>query len=327
MYEFKKDIKKKKLTEITKEELNQKVKPTYKGKNIDCTFRGSTKIFKITPQPGEVIKEEVKKGFPISIANTFKTWNLARKSKYGNINKKGEALSRIDTTPEFWEEFEQMAKEKGVQLINYMPVMEEFVFYDIEAYGKNMIILGQEMLWDRIKTANSTEAAYESMRLQDVLGNTTLELTEYLQEQGYKAEAQVPFGGKILVPPHIVAATLAIKGKAGLPITPEFGPRMRWSMITVDCEIPETKKRDLSELQEFCDNCSLCVKACLGEAIFKEPIEKEGGILTHIDREACLEMLRTQRYCSLCLKVCPPAVEPKAKKFKKILNNVEYSLL
>ena len=92
-------------------------------------------------------------------------------------------------------------------------------------------------------------------------------------------------------------------------------------------KLTEITKEELIQLQEFCDSCSLCVEVCLGEAIFKKPIEKEGGILTHIDREACLEMLRTQRYCSLCLKVCPPAVEPKAKKFKTLLKNVEYSLL
>ena len=314
-------------TDMPKEELDKKVKPTYKGKNIDCTFRGTTKLFDLTPQAGEVISRETAREFSRSIRNTFKTWNLARSSKYGNIDKNGDVLSRIETTPEFWKEFERLAKEKGVQIINYMPVMEEFVFYDIEVYGKNMIILGQEMLWDKIKTANSVLAATESMRLQDVLGNTTLELTEYLQERGYKAEAQVPFGGKVLVPPHIVAATLAIKGKAGLPITPEFGPRMRWGFITVDCDIPETKKRDLSELQAFCDGCNLCVEACLGDAIFEQPVEKEGGILTHIDRDVCLETLRTQSYCSLCLKGCPPAVEPKAKAFKDIIEKLEYSLL
>ena len=314
-------------TDITKEELDEKIKPTYKGKNIDCTFRGSNKLFDLTPQPGEIVSPETAKGFGRSVRNTFKTWNLARKTKYGNIDKNGKVLSRTDTTPEFWKEFERIAKEKGVQIINYMPVIEEFVFYDIEVYGKNMILMGQEMRWDRIKTANSTIAAWESMRLQDVLGATTLQLTEYLQEQGYKAEAQVPFGGKVLVPPHVVAATLAIKGKAGLPITPEFGPRMRWGFITVDCDIPETKKRDLSELKAFCDGCNLCVKECLGEAIFEEPIVKSGGMLTHIDRDVCFETLRTQSYCSLCLKVCPPAVEPKAKIFKDILKKVEYSTL
>ena len=314
-------------TDMPKEELDEKVQPTYKGKNIDCTFKGTTKLFDVTPQAGEVISRETAREFSRSIRNTFKTWNLARTSKYGNVDKNGEALSRTDTTPEFWKEFERIAKEKGVQIINYMPVMEDYIFFDIEVYGKNMIMLGQEMLWDRIKTANSTLAAYESMRLQDVLGNTTLQLTEYLQERGYKAEAQVPFGGKVLVPPHVVASTLAIKGKAGLPITPEFGPRMRWGFITVDCDIPETKKRDLSELQAFCDGCNLCVEACLGDAIFKEPVAKEGGILTHIDRDVCLETLRTQSYCSLCLKVCPPAVEPKAKVFKDIIEKLEYSLL
>ena len=86
-------------TDMPKEELDEKVQPTYKGKNIDCTFKGTTKLFDVTPQAGEVISRETAREFSRSIRNTFKTWNLARISKYGNVDKNGEALSRTDTTP------------------------------------------------------------------------------------------------------------------------------------------------------------------------------------------------------------------------------------
>ncbi|MCP4760507.1 MAG: hypothetical protein GY870_01920 [archaeon] len=310
--------KRKKISPEIKKEFRKQIQPTYTGKNPNCQFNGNPDLFILTPQPGEVLDRVTAKLFSRSVRNTFKTWDFSRDSKYGSINK-----TKTNTTPEFWLKFEQIATKRGVDLINYLPVMKEYVFNGLEVYGKNAVILGQEMQWESIKTANSMIASTESMRMQDVLGATTLFMCEYLQEQGYKAEAHVPFGGKLLVPPLIIAANLAIKGQDGITITPEFGPRQRWGIITTDADIPKTKKRDLSELKEFCDNCGLCIEDCLGKAVFKEPIKKEGGILTHIDAKKCLETLRNTSYCSVCLKVCPPGRIPKSEKFTKLMESVK----
>ncbi|GAH11199.1 unnamed protein product, partial [marine sediment metagenome] len=77
---------------------------------------------------------------------------------------------------------------------------------------------------DKIKTAPSGICQIEVFRVYKVLGNITIELTEYLKGQGYKSEAHHPFGGKLLDGPHVVAANLGIMGRNGLIITPEFGP-------------------------------------------------------------------------------------------------------
>ena len=194
-----------------------------------------------------------------------------------------------------------------MDLIGYTPVLENFIFKDLKVYGKNAIILGMEMKWDEIKKAPHVDCEIECFRVYTVLGEVTIKLTEFLQEQGYKAEAHHPFGGKLLFPPHAVASGLGTMGRNGLIKTPEFGPRQRWSIITTDAIIPERKKRDLSELEEYCKTCGACVKNCKGGAAYEEPIEKvEGsGVLTHIDRSKCIESLLTNNYCSVCLKVCP----------------------
>ncbi|TFG13381.1 MAG: hypothetical protein EU535_05055 [Promethearchaeota archaeon] len=241
------------------------------------------------------------------INGTFQTWNLSRQTKHNNKN-----CTKTKTTPEFWKDFEKKTRDMGVDLIGYIPVMEDYIFYGLKVYGKNAVILGQEMEWKPIKEAPSLLTAMESMRLQYVLGNTVIELTTYLQEQGYKSESHVPFGGKLLVPPHVVAAHLGIKGQNGITVTPEFGPRQRWGIITTDAEIPETNKRDLSKLEMFCKNCGLCIKDCLGNAVYEKPIEKKGGVLTHIDWEKCIETLAEKSSCSVCLKVCPPGIPKKS---------------
>jgi ferredoxin len=60
-------------------------------------------------------------------------------------------------------------------------------------------------------------------------------------------------------------------------------------------------------MEDFCENCGVCIENCLGGATYDEPIEKvEGsGIFTHIDRSKCMESLLNNNYCSYCLKICP----------------------
>jgi epoxyqueuosine reductase QueG len=95
-------------------------------------------------------------------------------------------------------------------------------------------------------------------------------------------------------------------GRNGLIITPEFGPRQRWAIISTDAEIPKSSKKDFSEMKEFCEKCGACIKNCKGGAAFEKPIEKVkgSGVITHIDRSKCIESLINNNYCSVCLKVC-----------------------
>lgn len=285
------------------------MKPTYIGKNEELKFNSDTRFFNLKSREGDKLSREDARLFSKYTSGTFKTWDLSRQTRHNNKN-----TTKTKTTPEFWEDFEKRARDLGVNLFGYIPVMEEYIFYGLKVYGKNAVILGQEMIWERIKEAPSLLTAMESMRLQYVLGNTVVELTTYLQEQGYKSESHIPFGGKLLVGPHVVAAHLGIKGQNGITITPEFGPRQRWGIITTDAEIPETNKRDLSELENFCKNCGICVEDCLANAVYKKPIKKKGGVLTHIDWQKCMETLAERSYCSVCLKVCPPGIPKKSKR-------------
>lgn len=142
----------------------------------------------------------------------------------------------------------------------------------------------------------------ECFRVYDELGKATIDLTNYLKDKGYKSEAHHPFGGKLLFTAHAVAANLGIMGRNGLIITPEFGPRQRWSIITTDAEIPNTLQRNFDDMKEFCETCGSCVKNCKGGAAFEKPIEREkgSGIITHIDRSKCIQSLMKNNYCSVC---------------------------
>jgi len=280
------------------------IEPTYVGKNENLVFIVPKELFSMNAGPPEVIDRETAKVFSKYMRGTFKGFQQARKTKYGNENN-----TKTEVPTDFWEKFEKKAKELKVDFISYIPVNENYIFKDLKVYGKNGIIFGMEMKWDNgIETAPSANCQIEVFRVYKVLGDITIELAEYLKDQGYKSEAHHPFGGKLLYGPHVVAGGLGIMGKHGLIITPEFGPRQRWSMITTDADIPEYSKRNLDELEELCKNCSSCVKNCLGSAIYEKPIKKDSGIFTHIDSSKCIDTLLKTNYCSYCLKICPPGI-------------------
>ncbi|MFX1479897.1 MAG: hypothetical protein ACFFCI_17400 [Promethearchaeota archaeon] len=277
------------------------IEPTFVGKNESLKFIVPQELFRMRLQADDKIDEEILKRYNKYIQETFKGFQEARKTKYGNENN-----TKTKTTSRFWEKFENKSKEFGVDLIGYTSLIEDFIFYNLKVYGRNLIILGMEMKWEEIKTAPSINCSIEAFRVYSELGDVTIQLTEYLKEQGYKSEAHHPFGGKFLFPPHAVAAGLGIMGRNGLVITPEFGPRQRWAIISTDAEIPTRTKIDLQALIDYCKDCGACVRECKGGAAFEDPIYHENSpVITHIDRSKCIESLINNNYCSYCLKICP----------------------
>lgn len=280
----------------------EKVEPTYVGENENLVFIVPQELFTMKLSSDKKLDRETAKKFSNYLTGTFKGFQKANKTKYNNKNN-----SKTETSASFWIDFQNQAKEKGVDLIGFTPVLKNYIFKGLPVVGKNAIILGMEMDWNSIKTAPSILCGIEAFRIYYELGEVTIELTEFLQNKGYKAEAHHPFGGKLLFTAHAVEAGLGYKGRNGLVITPEFGPRQRWSMITTDADIPPKLERDFTEMIDFCESCGLCIENCLGKATFDEPIEKinGSGIITHIERKKCIESLLNNNYCSNCLKVCP----------------------
>ncbi len=282
------------------------IEPTYIGKNENLKFIVPTELFRMKLQSDDKIDREISKKYSKYIQDTFNGFQEARKTKYGNENN-----TKTETTSEFWQDFKKKSKELGVDLIGYTPLIEDFVFYNLKVFGRNAIILGMEMEWDEIKTAPSINCSIEAFRVYYELGEITIQLTEYLKELGYKSEAHHPFGGKFLFPPHAVAARLGIKGRNGLVITPEFGPRQRWAIISTDAEIPTPIKKDLKWLEDYCKECGACIRGCKGGAAYETPIyHDDSPVITHIDRSKCIESLINNNYCSYCLKICPQG-DPK----------------
>ena len=162
------------------------IEPTYVGKNKNLVFVVPKELFNMSLGPAEVLDRESAKLFSKYIRGTFKGFQQARKTKYGNENN-----INTEVGSDFWENFETKCRELDMDLIGYTPVNENYIFKDLKVYGKNAIILGMEMKWDKIKGAPSAECEIEVFRVYKELGDVTIELAEYLKSMGYKVTAEL----------------------------------------------------------------------------------------------------------------------------------------
>lgn len=69
--------------------------------------------------------------------------------------------------------------------------------------------------------------------------------------------------------PHLAQnAGLGFKGRHGMVITPEFGPRQRISVIFTSIQnLPVNSSNEHSWVPDFCLKYGGCVKKCPGNAI------------------------------------------------------------
>ena len=82
------------------------IEPTYVGKNEKLKFIVPKELFSMSAGPAETIDRELAREFSRYLRGTFKGFQDARKTKYGNENNK-----KTKTDPQFWEDFEAKAKE------------------------------------------------------------------------------------------------------------------------------------------------------------------------------------------------------------------------
>jgi ferredoxin len=135
-------------------------------------------------------------------------------------------------------------------------------------------------------------------------GRRVFDVAGFIRSRGYRCYARVPFDGWVKYPVHAINAGLGELGANGVVITREYGPRVRWTMISIDAELPIDPPVDLG-MAAFCDACRLCIRACPGKAIPAERIWWRGVLKRKINDTKCYPYFLKYEGCGICLKVCP----------------------
>ena len=137
------------------------------------------------------------------------------------------------------------------------------------------------------------------------LGKVSLKIADKLKDKGFGVHAGHPLMGQVLYPALALEAGMGWFGKHGMLITPEFGPRIRLTAIYTSIEnLPFSTENKHAWIEEFCENCKLCMRKCPGKAIYEKSEVDKNGLIKAINTQKCFQEFAENHGCSVCLKTC-----------------------
>ena len=176
----------------------------------------------------------------------------------------------------------------------------------------SVIVLGHQMDKELVATYPSALAGAATGREYSHEAAVVIQLAAYIRNLGYEAVASMNDTG--LVIPYAIKAGLGEYARKQLVITPEFGPRLRFSKIFTNLPLDHDVPRKIG-VEEFCNQCTLCAEACPAKALPFGPKEVsalddqsaiKGVRKWTSDAKACFGYwAKLQSDCAICMRVCP----------------------
>jgi ferredoxin len=210
-------------------------------------------------------------------------------------------------SPQTLSRLETYAHSLDVAAVGYTRLPRRLIFRDKAVLFDSAMVLVMEMDKEKIDTAPAPEASEAVHETYHYLGDAANEIARYLRERGYAAHAGHPLNGLVLYPPLAQMAGLGWRGRHGMLITPQFGPRMRLAAVLTSIDnLPFFEgENEHRWIEAFCDSCGLCVRRCPVDAILEEPVERDNGLVMCTDADTCFPYFVEHHGCSICIKVCP----------------------
>ena len=193
-----------------------------------------------------------------------------------------------------------------VDATNFEPVDNE-----LPKGCNKVIVMAHAMDYDLVETYPSALAGASSGREYSHEAAICMQLAAYIRGLGYEAIASM--NDTALVIPYAIKAGLGEYGRNQMVITPEYGPRVRFSKIFTSLPLEMDYPKSLG-IKEYCNSCTKCASACPPKALpFGEPDEKTDSVSTikgvkkwSANCEKCFgywAKIRTD--CAICMRVCP----------------------
>jgi ferredoxin len=175
----------------------------------------------------------------------------------------------------------------------------------------HVIVMGHAMDFDLVETYPSALAGVSTGREYSHEAAICIQLAAYIRGLGYQAVASM--NDTALVIPYAIKAGLGEYGRNQMVLTPEFGPRVRFSKVFTDMPLLAEEPKPLG-LGAYCHGCTVCAAACPPKALpMGVPDLGQGSKSTikgvrkwSADCEKCFgywAKLRTD--CAICMRVCP----------------------
>jgi len=182
---------------------------------------------------------------------------------------------------------------------------------DLPAGVTHVIVMGHAMDSDLVATYPSALAGASTGMEYSHEASIVIQLASYIRNLGY--EAVPSMNDTALVIPYAIAAGLGEYGRNQMVLTPEFGPRLRFSKIFTSMPLAIDKPKPLG-ITAYCEICTKCATACppralpFGEAEFKTDSRStiRGVKKWSANCEKCFGFwAKLKSDCAICMRVCP----------------------
>jgi len=175
----------------------------------------------------------------------------------------------------------------------------------------HVIVMGHSMDFDLVETYPSALAGASTGREYSHEAAICIQLAAYIRGLGYEATASM--NDTALVIPYAIKAGLGEYGRNQMVLTPEFGPRVRFSKIFTSLPLVADVPKPLG-LTRYCQSCTICADACPPKALPwgapdmgpASPSTIKGVKKWSANCEKCFgywAKIRTD--CAICMRVCP----------------------
>ena len=174
----------------------------------------------------------------------------------------------------------------------------------------SVIVMGHQMEEDLVATYPSALAGAATGREYSHEASVVMQVAAYICNLGYEATASMNDTG--LVIPYAIKAGLGEYARNQMVITPQFGPRLRFSKIFTNLPLAHDSPTPLG-VRAFCDICTKCADACPVKALPYGPPETtddpsaiKGVRKWTSDAGKCFGFwAKLSSDCAICMRVCP----------------------
>lgn len=175
----------------------------------------------------------------------------------------------------------------------------------------SVIVLGHEMDRELVATYPSALAGAATGREYSHEASVVMQLAAYIRNLGYQAVPSMNDTG--LVIPFAIKAGLGEYARNQMVITPEYGPRLRFSKIFTNLPVTHDVPKPRG-VRAFCDICTKCADACPVKALPFGPPSTDTANVSAIrgvkkwtsDAEKCFSFwAKLASDCAICMRVCP----------------------
>ncbi|MEM7190340.1 MAG: reductive dehalogenase domain-containing protein [Pseudomonadota bacterium] len=231
---------------------------------------------------------------------------------------------KIDDPAKMSAEIKQIASFFGADLCGITELDERWIYtsrvdvrdmsdapHDLPDGLRSVIVLGHEMDTELVATYPSALAGAATGREYSHEASIVMQLAAYIRNLGY--EAVPSMNDTALVIPYAIKAGLGEYARNQMVITPEFGPRLRFSKIFTSLPLGHDQPKPLG-VRAFCDICTKCADACPVKALPYGPPSTETANVSAIkgvrkwtsDAEKCFSFwAKLASDCAICMRVCP----------------------